>query len=180
MNKLHGFLRQRSALTSGSAPPTMPSQWTGRRAMPVVAPPSPLQGSCLAVSIGSTALARLGIVDRIDQEERGGNNFTRIKHLCNYVILSFVYNDLRLDKLVNLKQLISHTEYLTGMEDNLTRPCVWTYYWIMLCKINSRSTNSCKHHWTIGKLSNTVFHRSWPKFRKKGNNFKFCRVKNCE
>ena len=82
-------------------------------------PSNPFNPTCT-----HTALARLGIVDRIDQEERGGNNFTRIKHLCNYVILGFVYNDLRLDKLVNLKQLISHTEYLTGMEDNLTRPCV--------------------------------------------------------
>jgi len=63
--------------------PPCPSQWTGRRAM--LAPPSPLQGSCLAVSRGSATLARLGIVDRIDQEESTTSQESNI-----YVIIYFL------------------------------------------------------------------------------------------
>ena len=108
MNKLHGFLSQRSALASASPPPTMSITVNGEES----------NASCSATF--TTAGILLGCLQRVRRpgqtrdcgldRSRGGNNFTRIKYLCNYIFLSFVYNDLRHDKLVNLKQLISHTE----------------------------------------------------------------------
>ena len=116
--------------------PPCPSQWTGRRAM--LAPPSPLQGSCLAVSRGSATLARLGIVDRIDQEESTTSQESNI-----YVIIFFLVclQWLKTRQTCKFKTTNFTHRKLTGMEDKFDETmCLNLFELVWLCYIiNSRS-----------------------------------------